>query len=61
MYEYELQQYRSADLIRRAEHQRRIHTALLARRAARRTAAQDAAGPEDHTHRSRRPRYTRAA
>jgi hypothetical protein len=61
MYEYEIQQYRSADLIRRAEHQRQIRAALRARRAARRTTTQDATGPEEHTHRSRRHRYTRAA
>jgi hypothetical protein len=61
VYEYEIQQYRSADLIRRAEHQRQIRAALRARRADRRTGPQDATEPEDHTHRSRPHRYTRAA
>ncbi|MEV6960853.1 hypothetical protein AB0M97_16990 [Streptomyces sp. NPDC051207] len=57
MYEYEMQQYRSADLIRRAEHQRQVRAALDARR----TGPQDATEPEDPTHRSRPHRYTRAA
>lgn len=57
VYEYELQQYRSADLIRHAERQRRVRAVLRARRAL----TQDPTGPEDRTHRSPRHRYTRAA
>jgi hypothetical protein len=61
MYEYELQQYRSADLIRRAEHERQIREAVRARRTARREAAQRTTEPESHTRRFRRHWFARAA
>lgn len=56
MFEYELQQYRRADLIREADTQRLVRQIRKARRAARR-AAKDAEGrvsPDS-------ARYTRAA
>ncbi|MEU5366120.1 hypothetical protein ABZ354_22050 [Streptomyces sp. NPDC005925] len=60
MYAYEIQhRYRLADLMCRAEHQRRVTAALRARRAARRAAGQPPgpAGPEEHgRHRFRRCR-----
>ncbi|MEV5438060.1 hypothetical protein AB0K80_18885 [Streptomyces sp. NPDC052682] len=61
MFEYELQQSRSAELIRRAEHERLVREATRARRAARRAAAHDTAGAESHTRRSRRYRFARTA
>ncbi|WP_037677680.1 hypothetical protein [Streptomyces griseus] len=61
MYEYELQQLRSAELIRRAEHQRRVREAVRVRRAARREAAARTAEPDSHTDRPRRPWYARVA
>ncbi|MFI8190509.1 hypothetical protein ACIF8T_17160 [Streptomyces sp. NPDC085946] len=57
MYDYELHQLRSADLVRRAERQRLVRQALLARR----DAAPHAAEAESHTRRSRRHRFARAA
>ncbi|MEV7793625.1 hypothetical protein [Streptomyces sp. NPDC087512] len=57
MLEYETQQFRTAELIRRAEEERMAREALRALRAARR----DAAGQESHTSRFRRHRFARAA
>ncbi|MER5197161.1 hypothetical protein ACWD3J_27360 [Streptomyces sp. NPDC002755] len=69
MYEYELQQARSAELRSRAEHERLAREALRGRRAARREAAGRAAaeradggaGSESHTHLLRRLRFARPA
>ncbi|MGI5378396.1 hypothetical protein ACQEV2_29930 [Streptomyces sp. CA-251387] len=65
MYDYEFHHLRSADLIRRAEHERLVREALRARRAARREAtersAEGAAEKEAHTSRHRRHRHPRAA
>ncbi|MET9395451.1 hypothetical protein ABZY20_34390 [Streptomyces sp. NPDC006624] len=57
MFAYELQQMRTADLIRRADHERRVREAVRARRAS----AHDSAEHESHTRRFRRSRFTRAA
>ncbi|WP_128435090.1 hypothetical protein [Streptomyces cyaneus] len=65
MYEYELHHFRTAELLRRAEHARLVREAVRTRRAARREAAkrsaQGAAEAEAHTSRLRRPRHPRAA
>ncbi|MCX4765180.1 hypothetical protein OG562_30235 [Streptomyces sp. NBC_01275] len=73
MYEYELQQARSAELIRRAEHERLAREAVRTRRAARREAAESAAGrtagrsdgdaaeSDPHSRRSPRSRFARFA
>ncbi|MGW0611719.1 hypothetical protein [Streptomyces sp. NPDC002788] len=61
MHEYALQQLRTADLIRRADHERLVHEAARARRTARRETAQDSAEHESHTRRFRRLRSTRTA
>ncbi|MFJ6693767.1 hypothetical protein [Streptomyces sp. NPDC091294] len=61
MYEYEIQQFRSAELIRRADEARLAREAVRARRAARRQARHDGAEAESHTPRQRRPRFARAA
>ncbi|MFF5980156.1 hypothetical protein ACFY78_15075 [Streptomyces olindensis] len=58
MYEYELQQMRTADLIRRAEHERLVREATRARRGA---AGHGSAEHESHSRRFRRPRFARAA
>ncbi|MFJ8718464.1 hypothetical protein ACIRD9_35700 [Streptomyces violaceus] len=60
MYEYELQQLRTADLIRRADHERLVREAARARRTAR-SAAQNSAEHESHTRGFRRTRSARAA
>ncbi|WP_267715325.1 hypothetical protein [Streptomyces sp. CoH17] len=60
MFAYEVQQYRSAELIRRADEARLAREVLRARRAARRRARQGAAEAESHTPRQRRPRFARA-
>ncbi|MFJ8747953.1 hypothetical protein ACIREO_01200 [Streptomyces sp. NPDC102441] len=44
MYEYELHQLAVAELIRRADEQRTVRQAVLARRAARRTGRDDTGG-----------------
>ncbi|WP_328906018.1 hypothetical protein OG230_25285 [Streptomyces sp. NBC_00234] len=44
MYAYELHQIQAAELIRRAESQRLVREAVLARRAARRTGRDDTEG-----------------
>ncbi|MFI6036320.1 hypothetical protein ACIBBD_19545 [Streptomyces sp. NPDC051315] len=69
MHAYELQQFRSAELIRRAEDERLAREVARGRRAARREAAErareaaegarGAAGSDPHTHRHRRPRPAR--
>jgi hypothetical protein len=61
MYEYELQQMRTADLIRRADHERLVREAARARRAARREAGEGSAEHESHSRGLRRTRSTRAA
>nr|WP_189937676.1 hypothetical protein [Streptomyces aurantiogriseus] len=64
MFEYELQQFRSAELIRRAEQERLAREVSRGRRSARRAAAERARGTaesEPHTHRPRRPRSARTA
>ena len=61
MYEYEIQQLRAAELIRRADQARLAREAVRARRAARRDARHDAAPAESHTSRLRRHRFARAA
>jgi hypothetical protein len=61
MYAYELQQIRSAELIRRAEQERLARQAVRGRRAARREAALRAAERESHTGRPRRHRFVRTA
>ncbi|MFI5685005.1 hypothetical protein [Streptomyces sp. NPDC051636] len=62
MFQFELLQARSAELRRRAEHERLVREAVRARRAARREeAARRAAETEAHTRGSRRDRLARAA
>ncbi|MFC7938923.1 hypothetical protein ACFU2J_22245 [Streptomyces sp. NPDC057387] len=61
MYEYEIQQYRSAELIRRADEARLAREVVRARRAARRRERQGAAEAESHTPRQRRARFARVA
>lgn len=61
MYEYEIQQARSADMLRRAEHERMVREAVRTRRAARREAQERTAATESHTDRPRRRWSTRAA
>ncbi|MFD5450702.1 hypothetical protein ACWDTR_22695 [Streptomyces sp. NPDC003470] len=57
MYEYEVQQLRAAELVRRADQARLAREAVRARRAARRDARQDAAPAESHRSRPRRHRF----
>ncbi|MEU1851997.1 hypothetical protein ABZ499_22650 [Streptomyces sp. NPDC019990] len=61
MFEYEMQQLRTADLMRRADHERRVRETTRARRAAGREAVQGTAEHESHSRRFRRRRFTRAA
>ncbi|MEU9521154.1 MULTISPECIES: hypothetical protein [unclassified Streptomyces] len=61
MYEYEIQQYHSAELIRRADEARLAREVIRARRAARREARHGGVEAESHTPRPRRPRFARAA
>ncbi|KUL26025.1 hypothetical protein [Streptomyces regalis] len=60
MYEYELQHFRSAELIRQAEHDSLVREAVRVRRAAKRS-AEGAADAQTHTWRLRRHRHPRAA
>ncbi|MCX4611969.1 MULTISPECIES: hypothetical protein [Streptomyces] len=65
MFEYELQQMRSNELIREAQDHRQAQEALRGRRAARRAAARES-GQNDsegqaHSPRPRRHRFARAA
>lgn len=57
MFEYEMQQLRTADLMRRADHERRVRETARARREAPR----DTAEHESHSRRFRRRRFARAA
>ncbi|MFC8365391.1 hypothetical protein ACFUIY_36645 [Streptomyces griseorubiginosus] len=59
--EYQLSQYRSAELIRQAEHERLVRETLRSRRAARREAAERTAEADAHTGRPRRHRFLRTA
>ncbi len=59
--EYQLSQYRSAELIRQAEHERLVRETLRSRRAARREAAERTAETDAHTGRPRRHRFLRTA
>ncbi|WP_155058260.1 hypothetical protein [Streptomyces blattellae] len=61
MYDYEMLQLRSADLIRQAEQERLAREVVRARRAARREAARRTAEPDSHPHRPRRDRFARVA
>ncbi|MCX5051235.1 MULTISPECIES: hypothetical protein [unclassified Streptomyces] len=61
MYEYEISQLRSAELIRRAEQERLAHEVARVRRAAHREAARGADEDESHSRRLRRLRSARAA
>jgi hypothetical protein len=61
MYEYELQQLRSAELIRLAEQDRLARRALLGERAARREAARRTAESDPPAGRQRRHRFVRTA
>ncbi len=61
MYEYELQRLRTADLIRRADHERQVREADRARRAARRDTDHDSDEHESHSRRFRRLRPARPA
>ncbi|MBN0046149.1 hypothetical protein JS756_18965 [Streptomyces actuosus] len=61
MYEYEIQKFRAAELIRRADQERLAREAVRVRRAARREAAQRSVEREDHTGRSGRRWSPRAA
>ncbi|MFL5996971.1 MAG: hypothetical protein ACJ736_22140 [Streptomyces sp.] len=58
---YEISQYRSAELRRRAEHERLVRETLRGRRAARREAAERTAEINSHTGRPRRHRFLRTA
>ncbi|MFE9999031.1 hypothetical protein [Streptomyces avermitilis] len=64
MFEYELHQIRSAELIREARNHRLVREALRLRRDARKAAAgePDTEGQStSHSSRPRRPRFARAA
>jgi hypothetical protein len=61
MYEYEFQQLRTTDLIRRADHERQVREAARARRADRRETAESSAEHESHSRRFGRPRSARTA
>ncbi|MEU3662931.1 hypothetical protein AB0E77_24860 [Streptomyces sp. NPDC032940] len=61
MYEYEIQQLRTAELIRRADEARMAREAVRARRADRRDARHEAAPAESHTLWPRRHRPARVA
>ncbi|WP_328493790.1 hypothetical protein OHS59_14380 [Streptomyces sp. NBC_00414] len=64
MFEYELQQIRSAEMIRAADNYRLAREAARSRRAARREAARsdlDSEGRVNGHRSSRRPRFARAA
>lgn len=61
MFEYELSQARSADLLRRAERERRAREAVRLARAARHAAEPGTTESESHTGRTRRHRSPRVA
>ncbi|MEU9170227.1 hypothetical protein AB0D34_20880 [Streptomyces sp. NPDC048420] len=58
---YEISQYRSAELIRQAEHERLVRETLRGRRAARREAAARTAESDSDTGRPWRHRFLRTA
>ncbi|NGO07700.1 hypothetical protein G5C60_08540 [Streptomyces sp. HC44] len=60
MFEYERQQFRSAEMIREADNYRQARAAVRARRAARRSAKDDAEGQVNRQG-PRRHRFARAA
>ncbi|MFE9921808.1 hypothetical protein ACFYQA_09565 [Streptomyces sp. NPDC005774] len=60
VYEYEIAKNRSADLIRRADDERRAREAVRLARAARREAEARSAEHESHSRRPHRPRFARA-
>jgi len=57
MFQYEAHQLRSAELVRRADHERLVNQAVRARREA----VQEAAAEHSDTGRLLRHRFTRAA
>jgi hypothetical protein len=61
MFEYELHQIRSAELIREAHNHRVAQEALRSRRAAARESGQNDPEGQAHTPRPRRHRFARAA
>jgi hypothetical protein len=61
MYEYELQQLRSAELIRQAEDERQAREAVRGRRAALREAARRTSESESHTGGLRKHRFLHTA
>ncbi|MFG3657967.1 hypothetical protein [Streptomyces sp. NPDC047706] len=61
MFEFEMHQARSSELIRRAEQERQAREAVRLARAARDEAAARTAQSESHTHRPRSHRSPRAA
>lgn len=61
MYEYELSQLRSAELLRQAAQERLAREAVRSRRAARREALRHETEGEVHTGRPRRLRFLRTA
>ncbi|MFI9614122.1 hypothetical protein ACIHCM_21065 [Streptomyces sp. NPDC052023] len=61
MFEFEMHQARSAELIRRAERERQAREAVRLAHAARDEAAARTAESESHTHRPRRHRSPRVA
>ncbi|MFF7447007.1 MULTISPECIES: hypothetical protein [unclassified Streptomyces] len=61
MYEYEISQLRSAELLRQAAQERLAREAIRGRRAARRAALRHEAEGEAHTGRPWRLRFPRAA
>ncbi|WP_420902976.1 hypothetical protein [Streptomyces hirsutus] len=60
MYEYEIAMNRAADLIRRADEERRAREAVRLARAARRETEARGAEHESHSRRPHRPRFARA-
>ncbi|MFI8308610.1 hypothetical protein ACIF80_35465 [Streptomyces sp. NPDC085927] len=60
MYEYEIAKDRTADLIRRADDERRAREAVRLARAARREAEAHGAEHESHSRRPHRHRFARA-
>lgn len=60
MYEYEIHQYRSVELIREAEQEHRAREAVRIERAARRGAAARGAEPGNRGRGPRRQRFARA-
>ncbi|QIY73593.1 hypothetical protein HEP84_35045 [Streptomyces sp. RLB1-33] len=61
MFEYELQQMRSNELIREAQNHRQAQEALRGRRAAARESGQNDSEGQAHSPRPRRHRFARAA